>query len=119
MTFDAPLDHEALLTLARKVEAAAHDADSERLETTMAHLFEALVAHVGAERSTLDRLAPSESVFLLQGQQRVVDLLLELAAATQVPSARHCAHLASQLYAHLSVQADDERLAGIALSRQR
>ena len=113
MTFDPPLDHDALLTLARKAEAAARDGDRDRLETAALHLFEALADHVGAERVDLAHLPPGEGRLLLRGQQRLVDLLVELAVAAQSPGPCQCAHLAQQLSAHLSLQAGDERLAGI------
>ncbi len=117
MTFDLPLDHEALLTLARKTEAAAHDGDPDRLETAALHLFEALVDHVGAERLDLAHVAPGEGRLLLRGQQRVMDVLVELAVAAQAPGPCHCDNLAQQLFAQLSLQAGDERLAGIATQR--
>jgi hemerythrin-like domain-containing protein len=114
MTFDPPLDHDALLTLARKTEAAAHDGDRDRLETAALHLFEALLDHVGAERLDLVHLSPGEGRLLLRGQQRVVDLLVELAVAAQLPGPCHCNNFAQHLSAQLSLQADDERLAGVA-----
>jgi hypothetical protein len=117
VTFDPPLDHDALLTLARKTEAAAHDGDRDRLDTAALHLFEALVDHVGAERADLVYLSPGESRLLLRGQQRVVDLLVELAVAAQAPGPCHCDNLAQQLSAQLSLQADDERHAGVATRR--
>lgn len=117
MTFAPPLNHDALLTLAHKTEAAAHDSDRDRLETTSLHLFEALVDHVDAERLDLAHLAPGEGRLLLRGQQRVVDLLVELAVAAQSPGPCHCDNLAQHLSAQLSLQADDERLAGVATRR--
>lgn len=117
MTFDPPLDHDALLTLARKTEAAAHDGDRDRLETAALHLFEALLDHVGAERLDLLHLSPGKDRLLLRGQQRVIDLLVELAVAAQSPGPCDCDNLARQLSAQLSLQADDERLAGVAARR--
>lgn len=106
--FAHPLTHEDLLTLARKVEAAAHDGDRERLETATLHLFEGLVTHVGAERASLLALAPAESRLLERGQQRVVELLVELAADVQMPGPCRCEAVAQELLARLSLLAADE-----------
>jgi hypothetical protein len=114
MTFDPPLEHDALLTLARKTEAAAHDGDRDRLEAAALHLFEALVEHVGAEQFDLSHLAPGEGRLLSRGQQRIVGLLVELAIGAEAPGPCRCDDLAQQLLAQLSLQADDERLAGVA-----
>ncbi|MEO6987338.1 MAG: hypothetical protein ABI239_01675 [Aquihabitans sp.] len=106
--------HSQLLTLARKAEAAASDGDPERLENTALTLFEALIAHVDQERSDLAQLAPAQRRLLVRGQQRVVDLLVELAIEAQAPGPCQCTRLSRELSARLSLQADDERRAGIA-----
>jgi hemerythrin-like domain-containing protein len=109
MTLSPPLNHEDLLTLARKTEAAARDGDRDRLETAALRLFEALLDHVGAERPALLQLPPGETRLLLRGQQRVIDLLVDLAVATKTPGPCRCDTVAQQLLAQLSLQADDER----------
>lgn len=109
MSGDPPLSHEALLTLALKTEAAARDGDRERVETTVLRLLDALLHHVGAERPALLRLPAAEAQPLLWGQQRLIDILVDLAIAAQTPGACRCDAVAQQLLAHLSMQADNER----------
>ena len=48
-----PLTHEQLLTLARKVQAAAHDGELVRLEFSRLRLVEELAAHFEAEHEAL------------------------------------------------------------------
>lgn len=110
MTFDPPLDHDQLLTLARKAEAAARDGDRQRLEAAALRLFEAFMDHVGAERTDLLHVPAGESRLLQRGQQRVVDALVDLALSAETPDRCRCDTLAQQLIAQLTVQADDERL---------
>jgi hypothetical protein len=106
-------DHGALLTLARKTEAAARDADRDRLEAVTLRLFEALVSHLSAERPDLDHLAPGDARRVAHGQQRVVESVVDLAAAAAAgrPPERdcRCPQLAQQVVARLTVQSDDER----------
>ena len=109
-------DHNQLLTLARKAEAAATDGDPERLENAALTLFEALINHVDLERSDLAQLAPAQRRLLVRGQQRMVDLLVDLAVEAQVPGPCRCHQLTRELSARLSLQAEDERRAGIASS---
>ena len=106
-------DHNSLLTLARKTEAAAEDGDPERIERAALRLFEALVEHVGAEHPELVQLSPSEARLLKRGQQRIIDLLIELSISAQTPETCHCDSLANQLIAQLTLQAADEHNAGI------
>ena len=108
MSLTPPLSHEALLTLARKTEAAARDGDRDRLEASALHLFEALVDHLGAERPTLSELSPGENRLLQRGQQRVIDMLVDLAVVAQTPGPCRCQALAEQLLALLTLQAEDE-----------
>lgn len=109
------LDHEQLLTLARKTEGAALDHDRNRIEANALHLFQALVDHLLAEHPALLHVAPGEARVLERGQQRVVDLVVELAAtaAHAQPQCR-CERLAGELVAELTLQADDERHALVA-----
>jgi hypothetical protein len=118
MASDPLLSHDALLTLARKTEAAARDGDRDRLTAAALRLFEALVDHLGAERLDLLHLSADEGHLLLRGQQHVVDLLVELAVAAQTPGPCNCDNLAQQLTAELTLQAEDERLAGVANRRR-
>lgn len=104
------LDHDQLLTLAYKTQAAAHDHDGDRVEGHALRLFRALADHLDAERSDLLRVAPADARLLERGQQRIVGLLVELAAsaATDESDCR-CDRLADVVLAELTVQADDER----------
>lgn len=104
-----PLGHEQLLTLARKTEAAARDGDRHRLEAAALRLFYALVDHVRAEAPALVAMPAGGTHDLLRGQQRVLDLLVDLAAAAQaVDGICRCDDLARQLVAQLTVQASEE-----------
>jgi hypothetical protein len=119
MTFDPPLDHEALLTLARKAEAAIRDDDHDRLATAVQRLSDALVDHVGAERPQLEDLPAGESALLEHGQERVLELLAQLSrivGSSPAFGSCHCVSLARQLLAHLSLQGNHERLAGVSIS---
>ena len=108
----ATLDHHQLLTLARKTQGAAQDHDPARIETSSLRLFEALVDHVLAERSALLQVAPGEARLLERGQQRIVELVAELAAtAAEAPADCRCDRVAADLVAELTLQADDERQA--------
>jgi hypothetical protein len=111
MTLTRAHTHEELLTLARKVQAAASDGDSDRLERASLKLYDALLAHVGAERPDLVRLPPPELRVLTCGQRRVLDELAELAARAHMSGPCHCATRAADLVARLSLQATAERRA--------
>jgi hypothetical protein len=119
MTFDPPLDHEALLTLARKAEAAIRDDDHARLATAVQQLFDALIGHVGAERPQLKDLPAGEGRLLEYGQERILELLAELSrvvGSSPAFGSCDCVSLARQLFAHLSLQGHHERLAGVSIS---
>ncbi len=119
-TDDRPLDHEALLTLARKVEAAARDDDHERLTVAVQRLSDALVDHLSAERPQLARLPPGPGHLLEDGQERILELLADIArvvAQSPTPDPRYGVNLVRQVSAELSLQAEHERLAGIAAQR--
>lgn len=103
------MSHEDLMTLARKIAAAAHDHDPERIEGASLRLFEAFVAHVGAERSTLLDLPPGDARMLLRGQQRVIEQLVELAISAELGGECQCEAVADDLVARLSLQSEDER----------
>lgn len=104
------LSHDELLTLAHKTEAAARDHDRDRLEAEALRLFEALNDHVVAERPALLHVAPGDARLLEHGQQRIVDLVVELAAsAAEDRDGCRCDRLADNLLAELTLQAGDER----------
>ena len=105
-----PLEHEALLTLARKVEGAARDGDRQHLQMATAHLREALVHHLDAERRILVELSSEDSRRVLQGQRNLLALLGDLTAAARRPDLAPCDGIAQRLVAQLSLQADDERV---------
>jgi hypothetical protein len=104
-----PLTHEQLLTLARKVQAAAHDADPERLEFSRLHLVEALTAHLDAEHEALSRLPEPQREVLARGQRGLVDLLGRLAQPAQGQPLPNWSHVADELLDYLGLQAGDER----------
>lgn len=103
--------HDELLTLARKLHAAATDGARDRVEAASLKLYDALVAHLGAEQPDLRRLPPPELRLLARGQRRLVDELAELAARAHMGGPCHCTTGAEELLARLSLQAADERLA--------
>jgi hemerythrin-like domain-containing protein len=106
----APLAHDALLTLTHKAEAAARDGNRDRVESAALHLFETLVAHVDAERQALTRLPPGEHRLLARGQQRIIDLVVDLATEAASTEPCHCHDTVDRLLGFLTMQADDERL---------
>jgi hypothetical protein len=114
MSSASPLCHEALLTLARKLEAAASDGDRDRVETTARRLLGALIDHIRAEKADLALLDPDQERELARGQQRVVDHLVPLAVDVQNADLSHWDGLARRLVAELSLQATDERRSGLA-----
>ncbi|MCU4186020.1 hypothetical protein K6U06_16745 [Acidiferrimicrobium sp. IK] len=106
-----PLDHEALLTLARKVCAAAYDADPSRMASAAKHFSDAFGRHLLVETVALGRVTPREARILRKGQERICALASELA----VSAGRHCQRpqhdcesRAQQLLALLTLQARDE-----------
>ena len=109
MGVNPPLGHEALLTLARKAEAAARDGDNDRLEASVLRLLETLGDHVDAERSALLDLSPAQTQLLLRGQQNITGLLIDLAVAAQAPGPCRCDDIAQRLLAELTLQAEGER----------
>lgn len=108
----APLNHEALLTLARKVRAAAADGDPERLENAAMRFSVALDRHLKTEARSLMRLVPAEARMLRRGQDRIcalaAELLVDASRGCPVPH-RDCRSRTEQLVALLSLQARDER----------
>lgn len=111
MTLTATRSHEELLTLARKLRAAAADGDPDRVEAASLKLYDALLAHLGTEQPELRRLPPPELRVLARGQRRLLDELAELAARAHMSGPCRCATRAAELNARLFLQATDERLA--------
>ena len=109
--------HEELLTLVRKVAAAADDDDHERLEIAVPRLFAALLHHVADELRDLVALDPAECRRMLRGQQRILELLVDLALASETEGQR-CERIAQQLLAELTVQAEAERRSLAAITGQ-
>lgn len=108
------LGHEALLTLARKVHAAAGDGDAVRLKLAARRLLDALGDHLRDESVDLARLVPAEARILARGQTRLLALADELVtdASRGCPSQPMvCANRAEDLLARLVLQAKDERMA--------
>lgn len=108
------LQHEALLTLARKVQAAADDGDVQRLQQVTAFFLEALTTHLRDEASSVSRLLPAEARILLRGQARLLTLATELireAADGCSGPPQRCGNHTEELLASLTLQAHDERIA--------
>jgi hypothetical protein len=103
-----PRTHEELLTLARKVRAAAHDNDSHRLAYARVRLAGALTAHLEAEREALARVPEPRREVLARGQRQLVHLLKELAKPIRAEPRRNHSHIADDLLHALGRQADDE-----------
>lgn len=101
--------HHQLLNLAHRAAEAAHDHNSVAVATDALELFLALTDHVLAERPAFFRLAPRDSRILCRGQERISDLLLELAtSAAQGEDACGCGRIADDVVAELEIQAADE-----------
>ena len=107
-------DHERLLTLARKVHAAADDREAERLAYAL-HLFTvALDEHLGHELPLLSRLPPADATGLRRGQTRVAAaarVLANAAAHGRTEAADRCSARAEEMLALLVLQSGDERRA--------
>ena len=111
------LTHEELLTLARKVQAAAHDDDSHRLTYARVRLAGALTAHLEAEHEALARVPEPQREVLARGRQRLVHLLTELATPGRGEPRRDRSHIADDLLHALGLQAADEHRSMRAESR--
>jgi hypothetical protein len=108
------LDHDGLLTLARKAHAAAGDADTTRLAEYLGTFVHALAHHLDHELPTLSQLPPAEARLVRRGQARVsaaARALLHDAARGCTGRGGRCAARAEELLALLTLQARDERLA--------
>jgi hypothetical protein len=116
MSIPSPLGHEALLTLARKLEGAASDGDRDRAEAEARRLSAALRDHLRAEQPSMTRLPPETAHRLAEGQRRLLDDLLELAVDVKEEELWRCDRLARRLIAELTVQADDERRSGLVVA---
>ena len=104
------LSHKQLMGLAAIAVEAAHDHDSDRVETNALRLFDAVTEHVMSERLAFAQLSPGNARLLRHRQQHIVDLVLTLAAsAAHKADLCHCEHIAGDVIAELAVQADDER----------
>jgi len=110
--------HEELLTLARKVQAAARDHDVHRLARARLRLAGALTTHLEGEHETLARVPQPQRDVLARGQQRLMDLLSELATPIRTEPRRDHAHIADDLLHTLGLQAADEHRYMRTASRQ-
>lgn len=105
------LDHEALLTLARKVCAAATDADVGHLTASARELEHALLGHLQHEAVTMRQIPPGDERILNRGQERLWSAVTGLVwdADHGCPHAPgYCASRAEELLALLTLQAHDE-----------
>lgn len=108
------LNHDGLLTLARKVYATASDADAARLRDDLGAFVHALSAHLEHEIPMLSCLPPAEARLLRRGQARVsaaARTLLSEAADSCVDRRSRCTAHTEELLALLTLQTRDERLA--------
>lgn len=106
---DTPLlTHEQLLTLARKVQAAAHDQDQHR-DAAHLRLLDALHTHLDAEHDALRCLSQDKERVLARGQRRLMAFLAKISPRAQRQSPCSCAQIADELLACLALQASDER----------
>jgi hypothetical protein len=103
-----PLTHDELLTLARKVQAAAHDNDAHRLAYARVRLAGALTTHLEAEHEALERVPEPQRELLARGRHRLVHLLSELAKPTRAEQRRDHSDIADDLLHALGLQAADE-----------
>ena len=114
-----PLDHNGLLTLARKAHAAAVDADTARLTEDLGAFVHALAHRLDREVPTLTRLPPADARLVRRGQARVsaaARALLRGAECGFAGPGRPCAARVEELLALLTIQVLDERatLHGVA-----
>lgn len=104
------LSHDQLVKLAHEIIDAAHDHDPNRVEAGALRLFQGLIDHVLAERPAFEHLTPADARFLVLGQHRIVDLLLELAAsAAENTDDCRCERVADNVVSELVHQTGDER----------
>lgn len=105
------LGHEALMTLARKVCAAAADADLEHLKVTAREFEGALVDHFQDEIVSMHGIPPADERILRRGQERlwsaVTELLWDADHGCPHPGG-YCSSLAEVMLALLMLQAHDE-----------
>ncbi len=103
-------DHEEVLAQARRTLAAAHARAPERVEAEALRLFQVLTEHMSDEQRELLHVPPGDARMLQRGQQRIVDLVVELAtSAAGDPDDCRCDGFAERLMAELILQADAER----------
>jgi hypothetical protein len=101
-------DHAALLTRARKAQAAASDGDRGRFEREAANLLAAFRAHVAEETEIIARLAGPVGDAVQRGQRELHDTISTLAAACEHTDLRLCMRLGSLVEAMLVVQVNTE-----------
>lgn len=119
----ATVSHDALLTRANKVRAAASDHDVDRLQREVGALLDGFVVHVEQERAQVRHLPTSSARMLERGQERLlaglVALLAEVGDEATVDPCR-CELLCGEVMVQLTVQTDAERRsftrAGLATS---
>lgn len=106
------LGHEELLTLSRKVAAAASDGDQSRVAVGARRLADALNEHLDAERHALLTAPVAQRPALRAGQDRLRELLDDIVGSshdTLLPC--RCVELANNhLLAELTLQAHHEHL---------
>ena len=108
---ETALDHEALLTMARKVRAAAEDRDWARYHDEVARLERELQLHLASEAHDLTRLPEPERHRLEVGQEELLGLVEELAALEAEVPGTSLAIPTSRFVAALAYQREQERRA--------
>lgn len=108
----AALNHAELLTLVRKVHAAAVDRDPRRLEQAARRFAAALAEHLEEEAASLHYLSPPQARIVNRGQRRIetkVQALIEDASTHCTSGGRRCSINTEELLALVVLQARDEQ----------
>lgn len=108
---ESALGHEELLTLARKVRAAAEDGDEPRFQEMTERFQAALEQHLQGETHDLDALPDPERSELAAGQQELREIAAALAGANPAYLGVSRARPALLLVGQLQYQRDRERRA--------
>lgn len=104
-------DHEALLTMARRVRAAAQDRDWERFSAEARRFRAVLEAHIESEAHDLSRLPDPERHRLEVGQDELLGLAAGLVGLPGELPGTSLSVPASRLVASLAYQREQERRA--------
>lgn len=104
-------DHEALLTMARRVRAAAEDREWARYHEEVARLERELQLHLASEAHDLTRVSQPERRQLEVGQEELLGMVGDLAALEAEVPGTSLAIPTTRLLAALAYQREQERRA--------